>query len=80
MEGTIIMLPSDLKMKAANQAKNSNISLGEYIRESLRASLGPENQNQAATDSLFLDDAIFNGRTPDNIAAAHDEYLYGDEK
>jgi predicted HicB family RNase H-like nuclease len=35
MDRTTIMLPPELKTRAANQAKKMKISLGQYIRETL---------------------------------------------
>lgn len=30
-------------------------------------------------DSLFLDEAIFDGPVPEDLASDHDRYLYGDD-
>ena len=80
MDRTTIMLPSELKTRAANQAKKMRISLGQYIREALKKSLEIENRNVADDDPLFLDNAVFDGTNPvDDLAANHDVYLYGDE-
>jgi hypothetical protein len=78
MDRTTIMLPPELKIKAANQARKMRISLGEYIREALRKSLEVENGRESDGDSLFLDDAVFDGATPEDLASDHDGYLYGD--
>ena len=56
------------------------ISLGQYIREALKKSLEMENRPEADDDSLFLDNAVSNGATPEDLASDHDRYLYGDEK
>jgi len=80
MDRTTIMLPPELKTKASNQAKKMKISLGQYIREALKKSLEMENRLEAEDDSLFLDNAVFNGTTPEDLASDHDRYLYGDEK
>ncbi len=77
MDRTTIMLPSDLKMRAANRAKKLRISLGQFIRDALNASLDSENGGPAEEDSLFLDKAVFTGETPEDLASHHDEYLYG---
>ena len=80
MDRTTIMLPPELKTRASNQAKKMRISLGQYIREALQKSLDMENRPEANDDSFFLDKAVFNGPTPENLASDHDEYLYGDKK
>jgi len=74
------MLPPELKTRAANQAKKMRISLGQYIRESLKKSLEMGNRPEAHDDSLFLDNAVFDGTTPEDLAFNHDRYLYGEEK
>ena len=80
MDRTTIMLPPELKIRASNQAKKMRISLGQYIREALKKSLEMENMREAEDDSLFLDNAVFDGTTPEDLASDHDGYLYGDEK
>jgi hypothetical protein len=74
------MLPPELKTRAANQAKKMRISLGQYIREALKKSLETENRSEADEDSLFLDNAIFDGATPEDLASDHDGYLYGEKR
>jgi len=80
MDRTTIMLPPELKTRASNQAKKMRISLGQYIREALQKSLDMENRPEANNDSFFLDNAVFNGATPEDLASDHDGYLYGDKK
>jgi hypothetical protein len=80
MDRTTIMLPPELKTRAANQAKKMRISLGQYIREALQKSLEMENRSEPNDDSFFLDDAVFDSTAPEDLAAHHDEYLYGDKK
>ncbi len=79
MDRTTIMLPPELKSRAANQAKKMRISLGQYIREALIKSLEMDSGRDANDDSLFLDNAVFNGVVPKDVASNHDRYLYGDE-
>ena len=80
MDRTTIMLPPELKTRASNQAKKMRISLGQYIREALQKSLDMENRPEANDDSFFLDNAVFNGTTPEDLVSDHDRYLYGDKK
>ena len=80
MDRTTIMLPPELKTRAANQAKKMKISLGQYIREALKKSLDMESRFEVDNDSLFNDNAVYEGTTPYDLASDHDEYLYGDDK
>ena len=80
MDRTTIMLPPELKTRVSNQAKKMRISLGQYIREALKKSLDMENRPEADDDSLFMDNTVFDGATPEDLASAHDRYLYGDKR
>ena len=80
MDRTTIMLPPELKTRVSNQAKKMRISLGQYIREALKKSLDMENRREADDDSLFMDNTVFDGPTPEDLASAHDRYLCGDER
>ena len=51
MERTTIMLPHDLKLQAAQYAKNKGISLGELIRTAIAASL---NQSRETSFTVKL--------------------------
>lgn len=77
MNRTTIMLPNDLKIRASNEAKKRQISLGQFIRESLKKSLNSANANSSVSDPLFCDNAVFNGETPEDLSVDHDTYLYG---
>ena len=79
MDRTTIMLPPELKIRASNQAKKERISLGQFIREALKKSLDSENRKSTDDDPLFLDNAVFDGTTPEDLASNHNGYLYGDE-
>ena len=76
MKRTTVMLPSDLRRRAFVRARERGVSLGELIRESLDASL-PGTGPARSEDPLFADAAVYSGRAPRNLAAAHDEHLYG---
>ncbi len=78
MDRTTIMLPPELKTRAANQARKMRISLGQYIREALKKSLDMDNSRGLDEDSLFVDNAVFDGAAPKNLASDYDEHLYGD--
>ena len=78
MERTTIMLPHDLKAKAAKHANSVGISLGQYIREAIANSLETQQNDPRADDPLFSDDTVFSGKTRTDLAKKHDEYLYGE--
>jgi len=71
---TTIMLPHDLKTRAAMEARRRGVSLGHLIRSSLEAALG----RGVESDPLFADDAIYKGAAPSDLAVRHDDYLYGE--
>ena len=68
------MLPAQLKHQAHRLAVKLGISLGELIRESLRETL---NRDRGDVDPLYSDDASYAGPAPADLAADHDNYLYG---
>ena len=79
MKRTTIMLPDDLKMRAHNRARGMGISLGELIRESLEDILGHPDEEKLTKDSLFADDALYDGKAPKDLSRNHDQYLYGEK-
>jgi len=42
MKRTTVMIPEDLKIRASKRANAVGISLGEFIRESLKRALKPD--------------------------------------
>lgn len=74
MNRTTVMLPKDLKSRAAEEAAQRGISLGELIRKALQDIL--EDPLDFEGDALFADTARFTGDTPADLAAEHDRYLY----
>ena len=78
MHRTTLMLPSDLKIQAQQQARMQGVSLGEFIRRAIEAQLRGSGAAQRAADPLFADGAVFTGDAPADSAAEHDRYLYGD--
>jgi len=76
MERTTIMLPHDLKVKALNRANKMGKSLGQFIRESITLALESTEGNRLEDDPLFADDAVYQGKTPADLAKNHDTYLY----
>lgn len=41
---------------------------------------GMKRLNDAASDSLLSDTVVFDGPTPPDLSARHDDYLYGDKQ
>ncbi|MGH7856436.1 MAG: hypothetical protein ACREQY_03830 [Candidatus Binatia bacterium] len=78
MKRTTVMLPSELKAKAEQRAREKGLSFGEVVRESLGRYLRAEG-GQKAVDSLFADQAVFDGPVPRDLSADHDRYLYDEE-
>lgn len=78
MKRTTVMLPADLRRRAFARARERGVSLGELIRESLDSAL-PTSAPARVHDSLFTDSAVFAGKAPKDLAAAHDRYLYGED-
>ena len=74
MEMTV-ELPTELKAKAEQAAQARGVSLADFIRESLEWVLAQTVEN----DPLFADNAVYSGTAPADLAARHDEYLYGDK-
>jgi len=72
------MISDDLKIRALRRANMMGMSLGRFIRESLEKALQYSNDDQLLDDTLFADDAVFHGQTPNDLAEKHDDYLYRD--
>ncbi len=79
MKRTTIMLPDDLKMQAHNRARVMGISLGEFVRESLETVLSQREDEKPTEDSLFADNAVYEGKAPRDLSKNHDRYLYGEK-
>jgi hypothetical protein len=78
MHRTTLMIPEDLKERAAKQAQERGVSLGELVREALRECVErAEVKRSRASDPIFYDDAVFDGDSALDLAARHDEHLYG---
>ncbi len=77
MERTTIMLPHELKLQIAQQARRKGISMGGFIRDAITAALSKAGENGRSEDPLFSDREFFPGSAPADMAANHDDYLYG---
>ena len=77
MKRTTVMIPDDLKNRAVKRADAIGISLGEFIRESIRRNLKSDSA-LPFVDSYISDSAVYEGDSPNDLAQNHDKYLYGD--
>lgn len=78
MRRTTVMIPEDLKTRAARRANSAGLSLGGFIRESLERAL-KSNPPGALDDPFLTDNAVYEGDTKVDLAQNHDIYLYGKE-
>jgi predicted DNA-binding protein len=69
---TTIEIPSELKQKAEEAAHARGMSLEAFIHEVLEWVLN----ESYGLDPLFADDAVYEGETPADLSAKHDQYLY----
>ena len=76
MKRTTVMIPDDLKIRAARRAESLGISFGEFIRDSLEKNL-KSNVAVALDDPYITDREVYKGDTPTDLAQNHDKYLYG---
>jgi hypothetical protein len=79
MKRTTIVLPPDLKVEAKRHARQLGISLGELIRQTLSFRLA-SSRHANPMDPLFADSDVFSGPGPGDVAAHHDQHLYGDSR
>jgi hypothetical protein len=80
------MLPEGVKQRAMAEARKLKISFADFVRQAVtdklpRAGKGVNRLKRRRQDPLFrlLDRlALVRGDTATDIAADHDEYLYGE--
>ncbi len=80
------MLPEDVKQRAMIEARKLKISFADFVRQAVTEKLpqtrgGADRLKQRRRDPLFrlLDRvAVLRGDTTTDIAARHDDYLYGE--
>jgi Arc/MetJ-type ribon-helix-helix transcriptional regulator len=75
MKRTTVMLPEDLRARAVRRARKLGVSMGEFIRRAMESWLDA-GQGAADEDPLLKDEATYDGQSPSDLAARHDEYLY----
>ena len=77
MKRTTIMLPSELKARAQQRARERGISFGQLLREAVEEALRTDSRGLRTADPLFADTAVFPGEAPTDLSSQHDQYLYG---
>ena len=77
MRRTTVMIPEDLKNRAAKRANSMGLSLGGFIRDSLEMALKSEDAGMF-DDPYLADTEVYEGKTEVDLAQNHDQYLYGE--
>ncbi len=78
MQRTTILLPAVLKAKALRRAREQGISLDEFLCRAVEASLADAGETPRKADPLFSDVSVYDGPVPADLAANHDDHLYGE--
>ena len=79
MKRTTIMLPEDLKIRAARYCEHKGISLGKLLRNVLERELEEAYRDRRGEDALFADQEVYQDQVPEDISQNHDDYLYSDD-
>ncbi len=77
MHRTSILLPLELKRKAELEAGKKGISLGEMIRRGLKSDIDGS-RHQSTVIPAFFQRQPWGKKTPVDLSAHHDDYLYGE--
>lgn len=78
MRRTTVMIPEDLKARAAGRASSMGLSLGGFIREALERALKSD-AAEMSDDPFLSDNVVYEGDTEIDLAQNHDIYLYEEE-
>jgi hypothetical protein len=80
---TTIVMPLPLKAKAVARARQQGISFGEFVRHAVEKQLvvsAKSRSSKAKTGDPFWDNLVtYDDDGPVDLAARHDDYLYGEE-
>jgi predicted DNA-binding protein len=68
-----ITLPPDLQSRLEREAAARGVSVADFLRSSLEATL----KHNRSEDPLFADHALWRDAGPDDVAEKHDDYLNG---
>ncbi len=76
---TTVVLPARLKERAVTRAREQKISFGEFLRRAVERQLAEPPRGKAKkTGDPFWDHLIaYDDDGPADLAACHDDYLYG---
>ncbi len=74
MTEIVVPLPDDLKFRAEQAARQNGIALDQFVRQCVESTINKTRRS----DPLFADLAVFDGETPPDLSARHDDYLYGE--
>ncbi len=77
MTRTTLMLPERLKEQAGRAARRQGVSMGAFVRQALERAV-VATADSGATDPFLTDRRVCRSRTPRDVAADPDAYLYGD--
>jgi hypothetical protein len=77
MHRTTILLPHELRREAEIAARRSGISLSDMIRRLLTSAVRGTSSSSRKGDPLFQPRHLMRSANPSDIAAKHDDYLYG---
>ena len=81
MENTAIMLPDKLEEEAFEKAVSMGMTLEQFVLHAVRQTLNSRNDSITDDeDPFWTDDAVFEGRVPEDYSAEHDKYLYSEQK
>jgi hypothetical protein len=69
MNTTSISIPSDFAAQRATDLQG--LPIEQFVKASLEAAV----RSTKTRDPFFADNTIFNGSTPANLTARHDDYL-----
>ena len=81
-------MPAPLKAKAVARARQQGISFGEFVRQAVEKQLAAsvksgakkEKTGKKKTGDPFWDNlVVYDDDGPADLAARHDDYLYGEE-
>ncbi len=78
MQRTTIMLPQELKVRAANHSEKMGISLGQFIRQALQKEIDSAEDRNGLQDCFYADKAVYQGDSPLDLSSEHDDYLYSE--
>jgi len=76
---TTIVLPASLKERAVTRAREQKISFGEFVRRAVERQLtNPSRGKSKKTGDPFWDNLVaYDDDGPADLAARHDDFLYG---